>query len=141
MEGRGPRVGSRRSRKRSRQCSRHWVNTQLRHEDRLNLLEYRANAFALFVKSQRKWTSPPLTAASVEAFKSRMEQYGYSSNVVLPHGSYLINLGNPDEYVNSHGDIKSAHAIPRQKRQKSYECFVDDLKRCEQLGLQLYNFQ
>lgn len=29
----------------------------------------------------------------------------------------------------------------REKRQKSYECFVDELKRCEELSLKLYNFQ
>ncbi|RDB22943.1 putative endonuclease 4 [Hypsizygus marmoreus] len=83
-----------------------------------------ANAFALFVKSQRKWTSPALTTTSITSFKARMEEYGYSSSVVLPHGSYLINLGN----------------IDADKREKSYECFLDDLKRCELLGLELYNF-
>ncbi|OJA11263.1 hypothetical protein AZE42_05677 [Rhizopogon vesiculosus] len=83
-----------------------------------------ANAFALFVKSQRKWDSPPLCAENIEAFKRRMQEFGYSSKHVLPHGSYLINLGNPDE----------------EKRQKSFGCFLDDLQRCEQLGLELYNF-
>ncbi|KAF5378299.1 hypothetical protein D9615_008792 [Tricholomella constricta] len=83
-----------------------------------------ANAFALFLKSQRKWTSPSLSTTSIATFKSRMTEYGYSSSVVLPHGSYLINLGNIDP----------------EKREKSYECFLDDLKRCEQLGLTLYNF-
>lgn len=83
-----------------------------------------ANAFALFLKSQRKWTSPPLSEESIVSFKERMKEYGYSPNVVLPHGSYLINLGNPDA----------------DKRKKSYDCFLDDLKRCEQLGLTLYNF-
>ncbi|KAG6834306.1 hypothetical protein H0H93_010589, partial [Arthromyces matolae] len=62
----------------------------------LNAAEIGANAFALFLKSQRKWTSPPLTKESIDAFKERMETFGYSSSVVLPHGSYLINLGNPD---------------------------------------------
>ncbi|KAF7313181.1 AP-endonuc-2 domain-containing protein [Mycena kentingensis (nom. inval.)] len=83
-----------------------------------------ANAFALFVKSQRKWTSPPLSDATIASFKSKMAEYGYDPAHILPHGSYLINLGNPDE----------------TKRQKSYECFLDDLKRCEALGLLLYNF-
>ena len=31
--------------------------------------------------------------------------------------------------------------VRREKREKSYVCFLDDLKRCEELGLQLYNFQ
>jgi AP endonuclease-1 len=83
-----------------------------------------ANAFALFVKSQRKWDSPPLSAENVDAFKRRMREFGYSPRHVIPHGSYLVNLGNPDE----------------EKRQKSFNCFLDDLQRCEQLGLELYNF-
>lgn len=83
-----------------------------------------ANAFALFVKSQRKWDSPPLSAENVDVFTTRMQEFGYSPKHVLPHGSYLVNLGNPDE----------------EKRQKSFNCFLDDLQRCEQLGLELYNF-
>ncbi|KII89165.1 hypothetical protein PLICRDRAFT_139470 [Plicaturopsis crispa FD-325 SS-3] len=83
-----------------------------------------ANAFALFLKSQRKWTSKPLDDDSISLFKARMKEFGYSPSHILPHGSYLINLGNPDV----------------DKREKSYTCFLDDLQRCEQLGLELYNF-
>ncbi|TDL19144.1 AP endonuclease [Rickenella mellea] len=83
-----------------------------------------ANAFALFLKSQRKWLSPDVTDESVKLFKSRMQEFNYSPRHVLPHGSYLINLGNPD----------------LEKREKSFECFLDDLQRCEKLGLMLYNF-
>ncbi|KAI0757941.1 xylose isomerase-like protein [Fomes fomentarius] len=83
-----------------------------------------ANAFALFLKSQRKWDSNALKGDSITKFKDRMKLFGYSPSHILPHGSYLVNLGNPDE----------------EKREKSYKCFLDDLKRCEQLGLQLYNF-
>ncbi|KAL0063477.1 DNA-(apurinic or apyrimidinic site) lyase [Marasmius tenuissimus] len=90
----------------------------------LNAAKIGANSFALFVKSQRKWSSPPLTESSIAAFKERMMQLSYVPKHILPHGSYLINLGNPD----------------RDKREKSYECFLDDLKRCDQLGLLLYNF-
>lgn len=57
----------------------------------------RANAFALFVKSQRKWSSPPLMDENVASFKARMNEFGYDPKHVLPHGSYLINLANPDE--------------------------------------------
>ncbi|KAG1742021.1 xylose isomerase-like protein [Suillus lakei] len=89
-----------------------------------NAAKVGANAFAIFVKSQRKWDSPPLSAENVDAFKRRMQEFGYLPKHVLPHGSYLVNLGNPDE----------------EKRQKSFNCFLDDLQRCEQLGLELYNF-
>ncbi|KAF9070827.1 xylose isomerase-like protein [Rhodocollybia butyracea] len=90
----------------------------------LNASKIGANAFALFVKSQRKWTSPPLTELNISSFKSRMKELSYNPKYVLPHGSYLINLGNPDN----------------EKREKSYQCFLDDLKRCDALGLELYNF-
>lgn len=63
------------------------------------LIAASANAFALFLKSQRRWTSPPLTATSISSFKARMKEFGYPSRMILPHGSYLINLGNIDAYV------------------------------------------
>ncbi|KAJ7071781.1 xylose isomerase-like protein [Mycena belliarum] len=90
----------------------------------INAAAIGANSFALFVKSQRKWTSPALTEASISGFKAKLTEHGYDPRHILPHGSYLINLGNPDA----------------EKRQKSYDCFLDDLKRCEALGLLLYNF-
>ncbi|KAL0946362.1 hypothetical protein HGRIS_012595 [Hohenbuehelia grisea] len=89
----------------------------------VNATNIGANAFALFIKSQRKWSSPPLKDTSISAFKARLLEYNYSPKYILPHGSYLINLGNPDA----------------EKRAKSYDCFLDDLQRCEQLGLELYN--
>lgn len=57
---------------------------------------YSANAFAIFLKSQRKWESNALKAESIVKFKERMKAFGYSPSHVLPHGSYLVNLGNPD---------------------------------------------
>ncbi|GJE97725.1 AP endonuclease [Phanerochaete sordida] len=90
----------------------------------LNAASLGATAFALFLKSQRKWDSAALTPESIDSFKKRLDEFGYDCRHVMPHGNYLINLGNPDD----------------DKRAKSYSCFVDDLKRCEQLGLLLYNF-
>ncbi|PBK60224.1 AP endonuclease, partial [Armillaria solidipes] len=90
----------------------------------LNAVSIGANAFALFLKSPRQWASAGLNPSNIEKFKARMKEYHYEPRDVLPHGSYLINLGNPDA----------------EKRQKSYKCFVDDLNRCEQLGLEVYNF-
>ncbi|KAJ7580740.1 xylose isomerase-like protein, partial [Mycena floridula] len=83
-----------------------------------------ANAFALFLKPHLKWDAPPLKTSSISLFKERMVEYGYEAKHVLPHGNYLVNLGNPDV----------------EKREKSYQCFVDELRRCEQLGLTLFNF-
>ncbi|KIM22190.1 hypothetical protein M408DRAFT_333026 [Serendipita vermifera MAFF 305830] len=90
----------------------------------LNAAKIGAESFALFLKSQRQWAAKDLTSTSINGFKSRMETFGYDMKHVLPHGSYLVNLGNPD----------------KEKRDKSYECFLDDLKRCEQVGIGLYNF-
>lgn len=84
-----------------------------------------ANSFALFLKSQRKWDSPPLSAEARGLFAGGCEEHGYSAaRDALPHGSYLVNLAQADE-------AKAAQA---------YRSFVDDLRRCEQLGIRLYNF-
>ncbi|WP_319475325.1 deoxyribonuclease IV [Marispirochaeta aestuarii] len=89
-----------------------------------NALEIGANAFALFTKNQRQWKSKPLTEKEIAAFKEALKDSGISPEQVLPHDSYLINLGNPDP----------------EKRQKSLDAFVDELQRVEQLGLSLLNF-
>lgn len=83
-----------------------------------------ATAFALFTKNQRQWVAPPLTKQSIELFKRRCIEFGYKPNVILPHDSYLINLGNPDP----------------EALQKSRETFIDEMKRCELLGLDRLNF-
>jgi len=83
-----------------------------------------AKAFALFVKNQRQWFAQPLSEKSIKLFKENCEKYNYKKEFILPHDSYLINLGNPDN----------------EQRQKSLEAFIDELKRCEQLGLIYLNF-
>jgi len=83
-----------------------------------------AKAFAFFTKNQRQWVAPPLTQKSIDAFRSNCEKYGYKPCQILPHDSYLINLGNPDE----------------EALNKSREAFLDEMKRCEQLGLDRLNF-
>lgn len=90
----------------------------------LNAAEIGANAFALFTKNQRQWVSKPLTNESIELFKERCAANGFDLNYILPHDSYLINLGHPEE----------------EGLQKSREAFLDEMKRCEQLGLSLLNF-
>lgn len=90
----------------------------------LNAAAIGANAFALFTKNQRQWVSAPLTAKSIELFKENCRKGGFLPEYILPHDSYLINLGNPDE-----------EAI-----QKSRAAFLDEMRRCEQLGLKMLNF-
>lgn len=90
----------------------------------LNANAIGATAFALFTKNQRQWVAPPLTERSVALFKERCEQFGYLPKQILPHDSYLINLGSPDD----------------EGLKKSREAFLDEMKRCEQLGLDRLNF-
>ena len=83
-----------------------------------------ATAFALFTKNQRQWQAKPLTDESIGKFKKNCEKYGYTPTRVLPHDSYLINLGHPEEAA----------------LQKSRDAFLDEMQRCEQLGLDRLNF-
>ncbi|KOQ99204.1 deoxyribonuclease IV [Pluralibacter gergoviae] len=86
--------------------------------------EIGATAFALFTKNQRQWRAAPLTDEVITEFKAACEKYGYGSGQILPHDSYLINLGHPVE----------------EALEKSREAFIDELSRCQQLGLTLLNF-
>lgn len=90
----------------------------------LNAHKIGATAFALFTKNQRQWFSPALTEQSVSLFKARCAEYGYTAAQILPHDSYLINLGSPD--VDS--------------LEKSRKSFIEEMRRCEQLGLDRLNF-
>ncbi|KAL3419079.1 apurinic endonuclease [Phlyctema vagabunda] len=90
-----------------------------------NSLHIGGNSFALFLKSQRKWTSPPLAPEARDQFKAFCLEHKYdAAKHVLPHGSYLVNLAQPDH----------------EKAEQAYSCFLDDLQRCEALGIVLYNF-
>ncbi len=90
----------------------------------LRAKEIGANAFALFTKNQRQWQAKPLTKQSIASFKRNCQALGFSSEQILPHDSYLINLGSPDP----------------EKLQKSRIAFIDEMQRCQQLGLTLLNF-
>lgn len=83
-----------------------------------------AKAFALFTKNQRQWKAKPLQAENVEAFRENLERSGIAPEFVLPHDSYLINLAHPD----------------KEGLDKSRDAFLDEMQRCEQLGLKLLNF-
>lgn len=83
-----------------------------------------AKAFALFTKNQKQWFAKSFTAENIDGFKNNCEKYGYSAKHILPHDSYLINLGNP---------------VP-ENLAKSRNAFLDEMQRCEQLGIKLLNF-
>ncbi len=90
----------------------------------VNATNIGATAFALFTKNQRQWAAKPLTNENIEKFKENCKKYGFAPNQILPHDSYLINLGHPE----------------KEGIQKSRNAFLDEMQRCEQLGIELLNF-
>jgi deoxyribonuclease-4 len=90
----------------------------------LNARQIGARAFALFTKNQRQWHAKPLTEATAAAFRENLELVGVKPRHVLPHDSYLINLAHPEV----------------DGLQKSRQAFLDEMRRCQQLGLELLNF-
>ncbi|PWN06561.1 deoxyribonuclease IV [Rhodohalobacter mucosus] len=86
--------------------------------------EIGATGFALFTKNQRQWKAKPLTDENITGFKENCEKFGYTANMIIPHDSYLINLGHPEKAA----------------LQKSRDAFLDEMQRCEQLGITLLNF-
>ncbi|MDY3884990.1 deoxyribonuclease IV [Porphyromonas somerae] len=90
----------------------------------VNALEIGANAFALFTRNQRQWYPKPLEEEEIENFRGAVKEAGIEPKHILPHASYLINLGNPDP----------------TNLKKSRDAFLDEMQRCEQLGLTLLNF-
>lgn len=89
-----------------------------------NAQDIGARAFALFTKNQKRWDAKPFDAKTLDAWFDALEKSGIQPKHILPHDSYLINLGNPDE----------------EKLQKSRVAFIDELQRCEILGLDRLNF-
>jgi deoxyribonuclease-4 len=89
-----------------------------------NAKDIGATAFALFTKNQRQWLAPALTAEQIALFRTMMSEAGYEAGQVLPHDSYLINLGHPEQ----------------EGLQRSRESFFEEMRRCELLGLDRLNF-
>jgi deoxyribonuclease-4 len=90
----------------------------------INAANIKANAFALFTKNQRQWVTNPLTKENIRMFSENCNKYGFAKDRILPHDSYLINLGHPES----------------EALQKSRAAFLDEMQRCELLGLNLLNF-
>jgi deoxyribonuclease-4 len=90
----------------------------------LNAMAIGAKAFAVFTKNQRQWVAKPLETKTIDAFHKNLEASGILPKHILPHDSYLINLGHPEV----------------EKLEKSRDAFVDELERCRILGLDRLNF-
>ncbi len=89
-----------------------------------NAAEIGATAFALFTKNQRQWKAKPLSDKNIQGFRAKCEELGYGAGQILPHDSYLINLGHPE----------------KEGLEKSRNAFYDEMQRCEQLGIDRLNF-
>jgi deoxyribonuclease-4 len=83
-----------------------------------------ATAFGLFTRNQRQWTPKPLEKQNISAFRTNCEKHGYGPGQILPHDSYLINLGHPE----------------KEGLEKSRAAFLDEMQRCEQVGIDRLNF-
>lgn len=83
-----------------------------------------ATALALFTKNQRQWSAPALTPAQIDAFRKACAETGYAPEQILPHDTYLINLGHPEE----------------EGLEKSRRAFEEEMTRCQALGLDRLNF-
>lgn len=90
----------------------------------LNAQEIGAKAFALFTGNPSRWSSKAISAKEAALFKERCLEFGFTPDVILPHDNFLINLGQPDS----------------EKLATSRKSFLDEMKRCEQLGLTMLNF-
>ncbi|MSN95740.1 deoxyribonuclease IV [Campylobacter sp. FMV-PI01] len=90
----------------------------------LNAMKIKADAFALFLKNQRQWSAKPYSDENIKLFNENLEVANIKKDHILPHDSYLINLGHPDPSL----------------RQKSFEAFMDEINRANILGLKLLNF-
>ena len=89
----------------------------------LNARDIGANAFALFTKNQRRWKAKPLDSAVIQSFRERCEEMGFEGKKILPHNSYLINPGHPE----------------KEGIEKSRAALLDEMQRCEQLGIPQLN--
>jgi len=90
----------------------------------LNAHQIGANAFGLFTRNQRQWNPKPLTQENISKFRSNCEKYEFGPGQILPHDSYLINLGHPK----------------KEGLEKSRNAFFDEMNRCELLNIDRLNF-
>ncbi|MDR1057029.1 MAG: deoxyribonuclease IV [Coxiellaceae bacterium] len=86
----------------------------------LRAQEIGAKAFACFTKNQKRWQSRPYVVDNIIKFKTNLKTSGILPAHILAHAGYLINLGSPEE----------------SRRQISIASLIDEVKNCEQLGIE-----
>ena len=87
------------------------------HKALLRGQEVGCDTVQIFVKSPNRWTSKPLEDEEVAAFEEAVRATCIWP--VFAHSQYLVNLATPDDEL----------------WQRSIAALVDDLERCERLGL------
>ena len=90
----------------------------------INAMAIGAKAFALFTKNQRQWAAKELDTKTIDKWFKELEKSGIQAKHILPHDSYLINLGHPE----------------LEAREKSLNGFIHEIERCEILKLDRLNF-
>ncbi|HEX2386977.1 MAG TPA: deoxyribonuclease IV [Candidatus Binatia bacterium] len=75
------------------------------------------DAIQIFTRSSRQWAAHPYSKDEIALFKRNRKETGIGT--VVAHDSYLLNLGTPDTSL----------------RKKSIAAFIDELERCETLGV------
>jgi len=76
-----------------------------------------AEALQIFTRNQRQWAVPPLRKEQIATFLSAWK--GWGNLPVAAHGSYLINLANPE----------------REAATLSIGAFCDEITRCSRLHI------
>jgi deoxyribonuclease IV len=79
--------------------------------------EVGCEAIQIFTKNSNQWKAKPITAADAAAFRDACQAAAIGP--VIAHSAYLINLAAPDEAL----------------YEKSIQACLDELQRCEILGL------
>lgn len=89
----------------------------------LRAYKLKATAFSCFLGNPLRWNNPPFTVDAIHNFRNFCNKYNYSASQILPHSSYLINLGHPNKLM----------------RKKSCFAFIQEIHRCSELGLKMIN--
>ena len=83
--------------------------------------ELGAEVFQFFLRSPRAWFWKGVSKELVIKFRKKLSKFG---NPVMVHAPYLLNLASPREDL----------------RERSVKVFLEELKACDELGVDFYNF-
>lgn len=79
-------------------------------------------ALQIFTKNNNRWEAPRPDSETIDKFRKLYEEFNFK--FIISHNSYLINLCSADESI----------------REKSFIAFIDEIVRCEELGIKYLNF-